>query len=153
MASCLTQRVPSPGPRHLQPRGLTHIHTFGHQGQWVLSPSSSSLKRASFIQNRSLGFAVIEFGFLFFLEIFEFLLACQRNFFPPAAGFVLCSPRTACKKKKTPGSLGSCQKEQMQPQHGVPDPRKWHHNTLFVKRRTENFSSPQVSICMLLGTQ
>jgi hypothetical protein len=76
-------------------------------------------------------------------------------FFFPTADFFLYSPRTACclTKKEKQSSLGSCQKEQMQPQHGAPDPGKWHHNTLFVKRRTENFSSPHVLICILLGTQ
>lgn len=136
MPSCWTQGVPSPVPRHLQPRGLSHIHTFGHQGQWVLSLSSSSLKRASFIENRSLGFTIIEFGF-FFLEIFEFLLACQRNFSPlQQVSFCALQEQLAgLQKQKKPGSLGSCQKEQMQPQHGVSDPRKWHHNTLFVKEK------------------
>lgn len=155
-------------PDHLATSLHTHAHTCAHSHTRTCThrPSDCVSVQHCFPLQSWNGFPLLStyvwvrppqiFNSLFyFSRDFESLLTCQRNFPPLEAGFFLYSPRTACRlaKKERQGSLGSCQKEQMQPQHGAPDLREWPRNILFVKGRTEAFSSPCVSICILLGTQ
>lgn len=63
----------------------------------------------------------------------------------------------ACKKKKKnpeeAGFFGELSERADAAPAWSPDPCEWHDNTSFVKRRTENVSSPHAAICILLGTQ
>lgn len=156
------------GPDHLATSLYTHAHTCAHLHTRMCThrPSDlASIQHCFPLQswNRLPLFSTYVWvrppqifnSLFYFSRDFESLLTCQRNFPPLETGFFLYSPRTACRlaKKERQGSLGSCQKEQMQPQHGAPDLHEWPRNILFVKGRTEAFSSPCVSICILLGTQ